>query len=123
MVTIQLSDVADALHLDGETDLPTGADADVSAAETMVGAQVEPYIDDSALVAKICVYVACAFITGTEGDNAISSIQKETATISYDTDTTSPESQSYWHRAKAMDTSNRLGRSTMTFKTHGSQRD
>lgn len=121
MVSITEDQVANALHLDnGAADLPTGASLDIEAAEELVGEDVEPYTDKSALVKKTAIYVACAFLTGTEDDFAISSISRESATISYDTANTSKEASDFWTRAKTIDPTDRLGRETVSFTSIGS---
>lgn len=114
MVDITHTEVANALHLASESDLPDGANADIDAAETLVSEQVEPAADTSSsgMVHKCAVYVACAFITGTEGDIAISDLQRESASITFDTENASDEAVDYWKRAEAFDPTGKLGSST-----------
>lgn len=116
MVTITEQEVTEALHLSSTSDLPTGASSDIATAEELVGAQVEPYTSESLLVERCAIYVACAFITGSEGEGALSQIQRDTATISYDTEGVSDESVDYWMRARAVDPTGRLGSSHMDFE-------
>lgn len=111
MVNVTDQDVVDALHLDSVSDLPSGYAADIEAAEDIVGVQVEPHTDESALVHQCAVFVACAFITGTEGDAPVSSLERESASVSFDTDASSDEAVDYWERAKAFDPTGRLGQS------------
>lgn len=116
MVDITQEQVADALHLDSITDLPTGVSSDIESAEAIVGEQVEPYADNQTLVEKTAVYVACSFITTTEGDFPVSSMTRETATLKFDTDVGAP--RDFWSRAQAFDPTGRLGRDTVGFEAY-----
>lgn len=113
-VEITAADVADAMHLDGVADLPTGYEFDIESAEQLVEDQVAPYADpnDASVVEKTAVFVAAAFVAGAEGDRAVEQIQRETQTIVYDTDGDSDEAVDYWARAVTFDPTGRLGTDT-----------
>lgn len=115
MVDITLSQVADTLHTSA-TELPSGASTDIDAAETIVGDQVEPYTTASGSVEQTAIYVACAFITTTEGDYPVSDLDRETSTISFDTDVGA--ASDFWSRAKATDPTGRLGNGTIGFEAY-----
>lgn len=114
MPNIDEMDVAEAMHLDGPDDLPAGSQFDITAAEELVSNQVEPYADadEGDIVEKCAVFVAAAFIEGTDGDSVVSSVQRDSQSISFDTDAASDEAQSFWHRAQAFDPTGRLGNDT-----------
>lgn len=114
MVTVNKQDVADAMHLSGTSELPDGHEADIDAAEVLVGEQVEPHAADGStgMVNQCAVYVAAAFIAGTEGDHAVSELTRESATVRFDTDAASDEAVDFWNRAQAFDPTGRLGSNT-----------
>lgn len=109
MITIDEADVADAMHLTSPAEFPAGVQSDIRAAETLVENQVQPYADDETMVGQCAVYVAAAFIAGTDGDLTVERVSRESQTIAFDTDTASPEAVSFWERAKAFDPTGRLG--------------
>lgn len=113
-VEITAQQVADAMHLGGVSELPTGYEFDIEAAEQLVEDQVEPYAasNDTAVVEKTAVFVAAAFVSGTEDDHAVEQISRESQTIVYDTDAGSDEGADYWSRAVAFDPTGRLGTDT-----------
>lgn len=120
MVSVTQQDVADAMHLSGTGDLPNGVDMDIATAEDVVEEQVVPYSSmDAEMHNRIATYVAAAFIQGTEGTRAISSINRASATVSFDAGDDSPESSDFWERAKALDTTGRLGQDTVAFRSIG----
>jgi hypothetical protein len=114
MVSISGSNVADALHLSGTSELPDGYKADISAAETIVGTQVEPYVDggEQGMVKQCAVFVAAAFISGTEDDQPIKQMQRESQSLTFDTNAASDEAADMWSRAQAFDPTGRLGQNT-----------
>lgn len=113
MVTITDAEVADALHTT-VAELPTGYESDIDSAEIVVGAQVEPYASNPDLVKRVAIYVACAFIEGSEDAYAVKQVRRESATLSFGVDQTSEASRDFWMRAVAVDPTGRLGRSTTT---------
>lgn len=115
MVTITEHEVADALHLESASELPAGAESDIASAEYLVGDQVEPHTDASDRVKQTAIFVAAAFITGTENDVPVQSISRNGASISYASEFISEEGMDHWARAQAMDPSDRLGRDTIGF--------
>lgn len=121
MVSVDESDVADAMHLDSVEDLPSGYTNDIEAAVALVESQVEPYADadDQSLVDQCAVYVAAAFVGGTEGDAVVRQMQRESQSVTFDTETASDEAMDFWHRAQAFDPTGRLGTDTqgVSFET------
>lgn len=114
MVSVSAGDVVDALHLDSTSDLPSGHESDISAAEAMVGTQVEPYAEggEQAMVDECAKFVAAAFIAGTEDDSPIKKMQRESQSITFDTNAASDEATDFWSRALAFDPTGRLGQNT-----------
>ena len=127
MTDIPPERVAAAMHTDIEN-LPTGYEEDLTAAEHLIDEYVEPHASggQSDAVETCAVYVAAAFISGTEGAAPISSVDRESATIEFDVENMSAESRDFWARATMADPTNRLDNATKSgpafeFGSFGSQ--
>lgn len=128
MVDVPPERVADAMHTDGVSDLPTGYAEDITSAEYLIEEYVEPHAtdDQSNAVETAGVYVAAAFIGGTEGAAPLASIDRESAALEFDIGNMSPEARDFWARATMVDPTGRLkaaseGTTAFSFDSLGSQ--
>ena len=127
MATVPAARVAAAMHTSID-DLPTGYEEDITAAEHLIDAYVTPHASSGqADAVETCgVYVAAAFIRGTDGAAPLSSIDRESATLSFDVQNMSPEARDFWARATMTDPTGRLASAAdsgpdFEFGTFGSQ--
>lgn len=109
MADIPPERVADAMHTTKD-ELPTGYTEDILAAEILLERQIEPHADgsDADAVTTTGVYVAAAFITGTEGDAHVEDIERESSAFSFDLDGMSDEAKDFWSRAVMFDPTGKL---------------
>ena len=108
MVELDEQRVAKALHRE-VSELPTGYEEDILVAEQVIEEYVEPHSDATHLIETTGVYVAAAFIAGSEGEAPLNSIQSETTSIGIDVANMSDVSRDRWARAKMIDPSGKLG--------------
>lgn len=127
MVDIPKDRVAGALHKDA-SELPTGHEEDITTAEAVIEQYVEPHTgpDEQDAMLSAAVNVAAAFIAGTEGDAPISSVSRDTGSVSIDVGNMSDEARDHWARAQMIDPTDQLSSAgedtaSFSFSSLGSQ--